>query len=122
MGKRTGNPRGRPVGAKSKRTKEREEAMEEAAEHITAVLGPNAFDGDAHALLIALYKDTQQPLLIRLDAAKAAISYEKPRLSAVDANLGGTLGTYAAQPIPTEQRHTDAVARPNGSAANGHSA
>jgi hypothetical protein len=102
-GKRAGS--GRPPGAKNKRTEVREQAMQEAAEQIAAVLGPMAFDGDAHALLISLYKDTAQPLLIRLDAAKAAISYEKPRLSSVDANIDGALGTYEAQPVPIEERH-----------------
>jgi hypothetical protein len=66
MGKRTGNPRGRPKGAKSSRTVE------------------TAFDGDAHELLMAVYKDTSHPLLTRIDAAKAAIGYEKPRLQAIE--------------------------------------
>lgn len=42
-------------------------------------------------------------------------------VKAVDANLSGSVGQYAAQPIPVEQRHSDALARPNGSAANSHS-
>lgn len=94
--------------------------MQEAAERIGEVLGSAAFDGDAHALLVTLYKDTTQPLLIRLDAAKAAISYEKPRLSSVEANIDGALGTYAAQPIPTEERHP--LESATGPATNGHSA
>src|SRR5437899_6386885 len=51
---------------------------------------PNAFAGDAHALLVAVYKDPRQDLHTRLDAAKAALPYEKPRLQAVTlANEGG---------------------------------
>src|SRR5687767_9567326 len=79
MGTRTGLPRGRPKGSKNKRTVEREVAMQKAAQAITAAI-PEAFEGDAHALLMATYKDTALPLPTRLDAAKAAIGYEKPRL------------------------------------------
>ena len=39
-----------------------------------------AFSGDAHSLLICVYKDPNIPLDIRIDAARAAIAYEKPRL------------------------------------------
>lgn len=118
-GRRSGA--GRPKGAKSTRTKEREEALSKAAEQIASVLGENAFQGDAHALLMAVYKNQDLPLKARLDAAIAAIGYEKPRLSSVDANLNGAIGHYEAQPIPTESRHSDAVASANGSAINGHS-
>lgn len=45
---------------------------------------PDAFKGDAHALLISVYKDPSHPLPLRLDAAKAAISFEKPKLAAVE--------------------------------------
>lgn len=95
--------------------------MHEVAEKIISVL-PGAFEGDAHALLMMLYKDTTQPLDIRLDAAKAAIGYEKPRLSNVDAKLDGTLGHYESQPIPVEERHSDALEGPAGTAADGDSA
>src|SRR3989304_9566126 len=122
MGTKTGKPRGRPKGAKSKRTQEREQAMQQAAQQIADVLGEDAFQGDAHALLMAVYKNASLPLKARLDAAVAAIGYEKPRLSSVDANLNGAIGHYEAQPIPTESRHSATVARTNGAAANGHSA
>lgn len=121
MGRKTGNPRGRPVGAKSKRTKEREDAMNQAAGQIAAALGESAFTGDAHALLMAVYKNETLPLKSRLDAAIAAIGYEKPRLSSVDANIEGSLGTYEAQPIPVESRDSDALAGTSGSATNGYS-
>jgi hypothetical protein len=117
-GKRAGS--GRPKGAKNKHTTEREEEMNKAAARIAGMLGENAFAGDAHALLMAVYKDQAQPLKARLDAAIAAIGYEKPRLSSIEATLDGTLGTYTA--IPVEARHSDAVASTNGAAANGHSA
>ena len=45
---------------------------------------PDAFKGDAHAYLMAVYKDPAQSTKDRLGAAIAAISYEKPRLAAVE--------------------------------------
>jgi hypothetical protein len=78
---------GRQPGVKNKRTLEREAALAKAAAEIEGVLGEQAFDGDAHSLLAMIYKDTRQPIDLRLDAARAAISFEKPRLSSVDANV-----------------------------------
>src|SRR5450432_2040464 len=78
---------GRQPGVKNKRTVEREAALAKAAAEIEGVLGDHAFDGDAHALLMAVYKNAAQPIELRLDAARAAIGFEKPRLSSVDANV-----------------------------------
>src|SRR6476660_373879 len=83
MGKKTGRPRGRPSGARNHHTLEREQRIMEAASVIAELL-PSAFKGDAHALLMAVYKDTTLPIQLRLDAAKSAIAYEKPRLAAVE--------------------------------------
>lgn len=83
MTQKIGRPRGRPKGAKNKRTAQRNAAMEAAAEQIEAAI-PGAFEGDAHALLMIIYKDPRQDLSVRLDAAKAAIAFEKPRLAAVE--------------------------------------
>jgi hypothetical protein len=83
-GKRPGA--GRPNGAKNKRTEEREEAMLQVAEQLAEVL-PQCFTGDAHALLMTIYKDERQDLAVRLDAAGKAIGYEKPRLAAVTADV-----------------------------------
>jgi len=50
---------------------------------LTASVGstiPGAFTGDAHALLMKIYKDPVIDIEIRLDAAKAAAPYEKPKL------------------------------------------
>jgi hypothetical protein len=55
-----------------------------ASEQIKAALGPDAFDGDAHALMMAVYKDPSQPIALRLEAAKAALPYEKPRLASIE--------------------------------------
>jgi len=83
---RTGRPVGRPRGAKNKRTVEREAALQEAAARIEGTID-GAFQGDAHGFLIAVYKDPEMPLTVRVDAAKAAISFEKPRLQASEHNL-----------------------------------
>jgi hypothetical protein len=44
----------------------------------------SAVRGDAHALLIRVYKDPAQPLALRVDCAKAALPYEKRRLARVE--------------------------------------
>jgi hypothetical protein len=66
MGIKTGRPRGRPKGAKNKR----------------AVGG--AFEGDALAYLTSIYKDLAKPENVRMDAAKAAICYERAALTPVE--------------------------------------
>ena len=71
----------------NKKTLEREIALAEASERITKALGDDAFDGDALALMQAIYRDASQPTNLRLDAAKSAIPFERPRLSTVDANV-----------------------------------
>ena len=101
MGKRTGNPRGRPPGSKSARTVEREKAMAEAAKAVEGTL-PEAFTGDAHTLLMTVYKDLTKPIDLRVDAAKAAIRYEKPALSAVEAQVDLT-GELAVKSMTDEQ-------------------
>lgn len=83
MGRRTGNPRGRPKGSKNVANPEKQAAIEKAAKKIERLI-PNAFDGNAHALLMAIYKDETQPMDMRLDAAKSAIRYESPALSAIE--------------------------------------
>lgn len=91
MGIRTGKPRGRPSGAKNLRTEEREVFMQRASEAIEATL-KDAFLGDAHAFLMTVYKDVGQPIERRIDAAKAAVAYEKPKLASVDNTHAGPDG------------------------------
>jgi hypothetical protein len=45
---------------------------------------PDAFQGDAHAYLISLYKDPRVDPRVRLEAAKAAAPFEKPRQASVE--------------------------------------
>jgi hypothetical protein len=74
-GSRPGERRGgRQKGTPNKRTVALEKALADAAAKITGA-------GDAHALLMAVYKDSRQPIELRVAAAKAAIGFEKPRLS-----------------------------------------
>jgi hypothetical protein len=89
LGRKTGggSRRGRP----NKRTLAQERARAEAAAKIATALGAVAFEGDAHALLMVIYKDPAQPIETRIEAAKAAIGYEKPRLAAVQAHVDGGL-------------------------------
>jgi hypothetical protein len=61
-------------------------ATARAAEQISATLGSEVFHGDAHALLTTVYKDPKQPIGLRIEAAKAALPYEKPRLASSNEN------------------------------------
>ena len=84
--KKTG---GRQKGSRNKRTQEREEATAQAIALIGEAI-PDAFAGDAHAFLVAVYKNPRIDHHTRQDAAKAALPYEKPRLQAVTlADEGG---------------------------------
>lgn len=91
MGEKTGRPRGRPPGVKNRRTAELERAAKEAAAAITEALGDGAFEGDAHAFLVTVYKNPANDLPIRIDAAKAAVRYEKPSLSSIEAKVEGDM-------------------------------
>lgn len=73
---------GRKPGIRSARTVDR---LRKVAQ-LQAVLNdtiPRVFQGDAHAFLTAVYKNEDLDLKMRLDAATAAIGYEKPKLAAV---------------------------------------
>ncbi|MEZ0064021.1 hypothetical protein ABIF26_009583 [Bradyrhizobium elkanii] len=95
---------GRKTGSKNRRTQELEAATANAAKQISEALGV-PFDGDAHALLMAIYKDTAKPIELRLDAAKAAIRFEKPALSSVD-STGEVVHRYVAR-LPEKVGTTD---------------
>ena len=112
MARTKGTPKtgGRKRGTKNKRTTERERALAETAVKITQALGASAFDGDAHALLTAIYKDAVQPIELRMDAAKAAIGYEKPRLAAVEGKVEGRMSARAARARKHAARGRDMTA------------
>ncbi len=92
-GRPKGHPKtgGRRRGTPNKRTAEREQVVAAAAKKIAVALGEDAFDGDAHAFLMAVYKNDRLPVELRMDAARAAIGYEKPRLAAIEAKVEGRM-------------------------------
>lgn len=100
---------GRQKGVPNKSTRERQEAME-AAQAAIAAVNPEAFQGDAHALLMAVYKDPAQEWNLRIDAAKAAIKFEKPALSSVEAKV-----SHSLEDMPDDQ--LDAAIRDAATAA-----
>jgi len=78
--KRRGNYKagpGRPKGSRNKATLAIEAAAREAAAAID-----EAFEGDAHAFLAAVYRNPAVPLDLRILAASRALRVEKPALSA----------------------------------------
>jgi len=75
--------------------------MAAANETASAVLG-DAFKGDAHSLLMLIYKDPAQPMNLRLDAAKGAAPYEKPRMAQVETTSHVFNYVVAAEPIMDE--------------------
>lgn len=92
IGRKTG---GRKIGSKNRRTLQIEAAGKDALQAVKDALGTDAFEGDAHAMLVAVYKDTSKPIELRLDAAKAAVRYEKPALSSID-QKGNSVPQYIA--------------------------
>jgi hypothetical protein len=98
-GKRAGA--GRKPGQRNKLTKERLARVEAVSKAIEAFL-PEAFHGDAHAFLVAVYKDPAHPIDLRVDAAKAAVRYEKPALTAID-HSGEIATSYVARLPPVAQ-------------------
>ena len=90
---------GRPRGAPNKRTLAFEKARLETAAKITEALGPKAFEGDAHAFLVAVYKDPSHPYELRIDAAKAAVRYEKPALATSSVTIQNPLAAMNDQDL-----------------------
>ncbi|WP_156629642.1 hypothetical protein [Methylobacterium sp. Leaf85] len=110
---------GRPKGAKSKITREREEAMHRAAQTIAAVI-PGAFDGDAHALLMAVYRDPTREWALRVQAASKAIQYEKPALSSVEAKVIATIQDASEDDLDAQIRMMAVAAGLAGDGATEH--
>jgi hypothetical protein len=96
-GRKTG---GRRPGSQNVRTRRREAAMREMAQAMADAI-PDAFRGDAHMLLVAIYRDPRQPIELRLDAAKAAIRFEKPTLASTDvrATIRRTLADFTDEEL-----------------------
>jgi len=88
-GRLKGTPKtgGRKAGTPNKRTVALQHATAAAAERINATLGREGFEGDAHTLLMSIYKDPNQPIGLRMEAAKAALPYEKQRLASIETKV-----------------------------------
>ena len=58
-----------------------------ASGQINARLGREAFKSDSHALLMNVYKDPNQLIGLRMEAARPALAYEKPRLASIETKV-----------------------------------
>ena len=90
---------GRKKGSTNQRIKRLRSEMRAVALRIKQVI-PEAFDGDGHALMVAIYKDPDMPIDLRLEAAKAAVRYEKPALSSVEHS--GVVGQVYVARMPAK--------------------
>src|SRR5215207_200818 len=91
---------GRKAGTPNRRTREIEAAARQTVEQVTEVLQAadmQPFDGDAHALLVAVYKNPAQEWNIRVDAAKVAIRYEKPALQNMEMKHSGEINVRSKE-------------------------
>jgi hypothetical protein len=98
-GRKTG---GRKPGSKNKRTTKLEQAAAGVAEIVAKALGIDAFEGDAHAFLMLIYKNQKMPVELRIDAAKAAVRYEKPALASHEVKNETTVRYVARVPNKVE--------------------
>jgi hypothetical protein len=96
---------GRQKGSKNKRTLFLEERTRALIDNAKEIIGGELFEGDAHAFLMLTYKDKSLPHNLRLDAAKVAIRFEKPALTAIDAHNTIEKPIYAIsdEPMTTEE-------------------
>ena len=79
-GQKTG---GRKKGTPNKANVAKAQVIKEMAIKLQAVI-PHVFQGNAHELLIAVYKNEDLALETRIEAAKAAIGFEVPKLASVE--------------------------------------
>lgn len=110
VGHKTG---GRKKGTKNKKTVALEVAAQKVIDKLGNVIGEgNIFQGDAHAYLMTVYKDPNQPENFRLDAAKAAIRFERPQLAHIESKnetevrYVARVPTKAEKPDEWQQQHT----------------
>ena len=102
---------GRPAGARNKRTLAAEVKAREVAAVIEHALD-EPFLGDAHALLVAIYKDPAQPIELRIEAAGKAIRFEKPILASIEVQAEGMVRhVISAEPLPPEERDREWLAQ-----------
>jgi hypothetical protein len=99
---------GRPKGSKNKRTLARE------AMRIEALKGGVTPMEYLYSRLAIYKKSADHEKAEKI--ASELMPYCHPRLSAVETKLDGHLSTYEAQPIPVEQRDSDAIGKTVGTA------
>lgn len=87
---------GRKPGSRNRRTLD----VDALTANVEAVLA-EPFQGDAHALLMLIYKDTTRDIELRIDAAKAAIRFEKPTLGVVETGPDAVKNYVARMPART---------------------
>jgi hypothetical protein len=78
---------GRPYGSRDKVKRRLVARSQAAAIEYLRTNDRRVFDGDSLALAVMVYKDEDLPLNMRLNAAYQAMSFEHPRLNAVDARV-----------------------------------
>ena len=81
-----------------------------AAERLSQSM-PEAFCGDAHALLMSVYKDPTQPIAVRIEAARKAIGYEKPKLAAQRVDMDVTHSLRHLSDAELDKAITDDAAK-----------
>lgn len=111
-GRKTG---GRRQGTPNKRTIVKRQQIDAAAadmavrlsEDPEAALVPQPetefFKGDAHALLRLVYRDPRLPLEMRVDAAKAAVRFERPALTAAHVQHSNAPSQAVLAALSTDQ-------------------
>lgn len=100
---------GRKKGAA---TKKREEIAIQALES-----GQTPLDIMLEAMRLAY---EQGGAIAAMPFAKDAAPYVHPKLANIESKIDGVIGQYAAQPIPVEQRNTDALESPAGPPTHRH--
>jgi hypothetical protein len=74
---------GRQKGTPNKRVMALSVSMQDAAKQVSEELAGLAFQGDAHAFLMRIYKDESRPIDKRIVCAGMAIGYEKGKKAAI---------------------------------------
>jgi len=78
---------GRRRGSLNRKTRTRIQETRRAAEAMANQDGSGIFAGDAHALLMAMYKNESFAAEFRAHCAGMALKFEKPALAATDSTL-----------------------------------
>jgi hypothetical protein len=86
----------------NRKTKARIEATRRAAEAMANQDGSGVFAGDAHALLMAMYKNESFTPEFRAHCAGMALKFEKPALQAVDTTVEDRRHYVVHMPMPVK--------------------